>query len=127
MDRFPEDLGLCPDLSRLPSNVLDLIQNGNRGEYPSRSEADMAVCATMFRAGYSVDEVWMVMTDPANGISEPFFEENGERAEVHLELLISEARHAGGKKGGKHKHVATSRGPPEDNVTKNAGNERSNT
>ncbi len=94
MCRSLENLGLCPDLSRVPEEVLDLIQNGNRGEYPSRSEADMAVCATMFRAGYSVDEVWMVMTDPANGISEEFFEEDGKCAETHLELLISEAYEA---------------------------------
>ena len=89
-----ENLGLSPELSRLPSHVLDLIQNGNRGEYPSRSEADMAVCATMFRAGYNAAEVWMVMTEPVNGISETFFEEDGKCAETHLELLISEAHEA---------------------------------
>ncbi len=94
MGRSLEDLGLWPELSRLPSSVLDLVRNGNRGEYPHRSEAGAAVCTAMFRAGYGVDEVWMVMADPANGISEKFFEEDGERAEAHLELLISEAHEA---------------------------------
>ncbi len=94
MCRSLEDLGLSPELSRLSSNMLDLIRNGNRGEYPNRPEASEAVCAAMFQAGYVVAEVWIVMTDPANGISEGFFEEGGERAEVHLELLISEAYEA---------------------------------
>ncbi len=90
MGRFPEDLGLCPDLSRLPSNVLNLIRSGNHGEYPNRSEPNEVVCAAMFRAGYNVAEVWIVMTDPANCISEMFFKEDGERAETHLEQSISE-------------------------------------
>lgn len=68
----PENLGLVPDLSRLPSNMLDLIRSVNCGEYSSRSEARVAVCATMLRAGCGVDEVWMVMTDSANRISEGF-------------------------------------------------------
>ena len=91
MGRALENLGLCPDLSHLPSSVLDLVRNGNRGEYPHRSEDSVVVCAAMFRAGYGVDEVWMVMTDPANAISQKFFEEDGEQAEAHLEILISEA------------------------------------
>ena len=94
MGRALKDLGLSPELSHLPSNVLDLIQNGNCGEHPDRWEDYMAVCVAMFRAGYNVAEVWMVMTDPANGISEKFFEEDGERAEAHLELIISETYEA---------------------------------
>ncbi len=91
MGRSLENLGLSPDLSRLPSDVLDLIQKtAVCGEYLNHSEASEAVCAAMFRAGYSVAEVWMVMTDPANGISEMFFEEDGERAETHLEQSILE-------------------------------------
>jgi hypothetical protein len=65
-----ENLGLAPDLSRLPPKVQSLIKNGNRGEYPSRSEADWAVCVAMFRTGYGIDEVWIVMTSPENDISE---------------------------------------------------------
>ena len=91
MGRVSKDLGLSPELSRSPSNVLDLIQNGNRGEHPDRLEDYMAVCTAMLRAGYNVAEVWMIMTDPANGISEEFFEGGGERAEAYLEMLISEA------------------------------------
>ncbi len=90
MYQAPEDLGLRLTLSLLPAKVHDLIRNGNRGEYPNRPEASEAVCAAMFQAGYVVAEVWIVMTDPANGISEGFFEEDGERAETHLEQSISE-------------------------------------
>lgn len=93
MCRSLEDLGLCPDLSRVPEEVRNLIRHGNRGG-TNRSEAGVAVCAAMFQARYSVAEVWMVMTDPANGISETFFEEDGKCAETHLELLISEAHEA---------------------------------
>ena len=35
-----EELGLAPDLSRLPESVLELIRHGKGTEYPSRSEAD---------------------------------------------------------------------------------------
>jgi hypothetical protein len=44
----------------------------------------------MFRAGYGLDEVWMVMTNPENGISEKFYEK-GPRGEDYLELTISKA------------------------------------
>ncbi len=85
-----ENLGLAPDLSRVPEEVQNLIRHGNHGG-TSHSETGMAVCATMFRAGYSVAEVWMVVTDPLNGISEMFFEVGGKCAETHLEQSISEA------------------------------------
>ena len=85
-----EDLGLVPDLSRLPERIRDLVKHGNRGEYASRSEADWAACVGMFRAGYGVDEVWMVMTDPSNCISEKFFEK-GAQGEAYLELTVDMA------------------------------------
>jgi len=85
-----EELGLAPDLSRLPESVLELVRHGNGTEYPSRSEADWAVCVEMLRAGYGLDEVWMVMTSPENGISEKFYEK-GPRGEDYLELTISKA------------------------------------
>ena len=44
----------------------------------------------MFRAGYGLDEVWMVMTNPENSISEKFYEK-GARGEDYLELTISKA------------------------------------
>lgn len=85
-----EELGLTPDLSRLSEPVRQLIRHGNRGVYPSRSEADWRVCVAMFEAGYGTDEVWMVMTNPENGISEKFYENslNGER---YLDHTISKA------------------------------------
>ena len=105
-----EELGLSPDLSRLPESVLELIRHGNRTEYPSRSEADWAVCVEMFRAGYGLDEVWMVMTNPENGISEKFYEK-GARGEDYLELTISKAHaHWKSRHGGRRRtYVARKR------------------
>ena len=71
----------APELSRFSQRMRNLIRFGNRGEYQSRSEADMAACVALFGAGYALDEVWAVMTDPTNGISEKYFEKglDGER------------------------------------------------
>jgi len=91
MGHSPEELGLTPDLSRLPSRMQDLVRHGNHRKYPSCSETSVAVCAEMFRAHYGLDEVWMVMTIPANSISEVFFEKDGEDAEACLEKIISRA------------------------------------
>jgi hypothetical protein len=49
------------DLSRLSPRARALIRHGNAGAgspYPSRSEADFAVCLAMFGAGYEEAEVW---------------------------------------------------------------------
>ena len=59
-------------------------------EYRSRSNADMAVCVAMFGAGYSETQVWAVMTDPANGISEKFLEK-GRDGGRYLALTIGKA------------------------------------
>lgn len=91
MDQCSEDLGLRPDLSPLPSAVRDLIHHGSSNGDLDDSEAAVAVCAALFRAGYGVDEVWMIMTDPRNGISKGFFSLDGEQAEVWLDRVISEA------------------------------------
>jgi hypothetical protein len=87
----PKYLGPAPDLLRLSQTMQNLIRYGNRGEYQSRSEADMAACVGMFGAGYSVDEVWAAMTDPANGISEKFWEK-GRQGEQYLALTIGKAK-----------------------------------
>ncbi len=87
----PEDIGPVPDLSRLSRRMQNLIRHGNPGEYLSRSEADMAACVAMFGASYSEAEVWAVMTDPANGISEKFFE-MGRHGERYLALTIGKAK-----------------------------------
>lgn len=79
------------DLSRLSPRVRDLIVHGNRGEYPSRSDADFAACVAMFGAGYAEGQVWSVMSDPANGISEKLFEK-GRHGEAYLGLTIGKAR-----------------------------------
>ena len=70
--------------------MRDLIRDGNRGEYPSRSEADMAVCVAMLGAGYGVVEVWAVMSDPNNGISEKYVDK-GRQGERYLTLTMSKA------------------------------------
>lgn len=59
--------------------------------YPSRSEADFAVCLAMFGAGYEEAEVWAVMTDLENGISERALEK-GRHAKGYLALAIGKAR-----------------------------------
>ncbi|MBA3491556.1 MAG: hypothetical protein H0T55_05680 [Rubrobacteraceae bacterium] len=82
------------ELCRLSRRARSLIECGNSGAgspYPSRSEADFAVCLAMFGAGYEEAEVWAVMTDPANGISERTLEK-GRHAEGYLALTIGKAR-----------------------------------
>jgi hypothetical protein len=88
--RAPQYIRHDVDLSRLSPKVRDLIVHGNRGEYPSRSNADIAACVAMFGAGYAEAEVWAVMTDAANGISEKFFEK-GRHGEAYLGLTIGKA------------------------------------
>jgi len=88
-DDAPEELGLSPDISRLPREVRDAIWlGGGRGVGP-RDGARVAVCAAMFRAGYGAAEIWAVMTDPLNGVSADFFEQRGDLAEIALERIIS--------------------------------------
>ena len=87
----PQHIRHDVDLSRLSPRVRDLIVHGNRGEYPSRSDADFAACVAMFGAGYAETEVWAVMTDPANGISEKFLEKR-RHGEAYLALTIGKAR-----------------------------------
>lgn len=83
-----------PDLSRLSNRMRDLISRGNRGAgspYPSRSEVDFAVCLAMFAAGYSEADVWAVMTDAANGISEKY-RQKGRHGDAYLALTVGKAR-----------------------------------
>ena len=49
------------------------------------------MCLAMFGAGYEEAEVWAVMTDPANGISERSLEK-GRHAESYLALTIGKAK-----------------------------------
>ena len=82
------------DLSRLSTRARALVRLGNVGAgspYPSRSEADFAACLAMFGAGYEEAEVWAVMTDPSNGISEKVLEK-GPHAEGYLALTIGKAK-----------------------------------
>jgi putative DNA primase/helicase len=87
----PANLGPPPRLSRLSRKMQELIGHGNRGDYESRSDADFAACLAMFGAGYAETEVWAVMTDPANAISEKFFQK-GSDGERYLTLTIGKAR-----------------------------------
>ena len=86
----PADMSPPSQLSRLSRRMQDLIRHGNRGEYPSRSEADMAACVAMLGAGYNAAEVWAAMSDPNNGISEKY-REKGHQGERYLTLTISKA------------------------------------
>jgi hypothetical protein len=74
---------------RAPSSAWETPGQGS--PYPSRSEADFAVCLAMFGAGYEEGDIWAVMTDPANGISERALEK-GRHAEGYLALTIGKAK-----------------------------------
>ena len=81
-----------PDLSRLSRRVRRLISNGDSGgDYESRSEADFAVCIAMFSAGYDENDVWNVMSDPSNAISERY-RDRGRYGISYLVRTIGKAR-----------------------------------
>jgi hypothetical protein len=90
-DRSLETLGLAPDLSSLSREVLDLIRDGSRNGNLGGSEAAVAVCMEMLRAGYGAAEIWMIMTEPTYGISKLFFSIGATQAEDWLERIIREA------------------------------------
>ena len=80
------------DLTRLSGRALVRLGNAGAGRpYPSRSEADFAVCLAMFGADYEEAEVWAIITNPSNGISERTLEK-GPHAESYLALTIGKAR-----------------------------------
>lgn len=86
--------GRAPDLSRLTRRMRTLILSGNGAisdPYPSRSEADFAVCIAMFGVGYEEADVWAVMADPANAVSEKY-RGKGRHGEAYLARTISKAR-----------------------------------
>ncbi len=88
------DRGAAVDLSRLSGRMRDLIASGNAGAggpYPTRSEADFAVAIAMFGAGYDEREVWSVMTDPSNGVSDKYLEK-GRHGASYLLLTIGKAK-----------------------------------
>lgn len=45
------------DVPMLEARLLELIEKGNQGEFPSRSEADFAVVIGMIRARFSTEEI----------------------------------------------------------------------
>ena len=80
--------------SRLSPKMRELVELGNEGAgrlYPSRSEADFAVAIAMFGAGYDENDVWTVMTDRANGISEKY-RAKGVNGSSYLVHTIGKAR-----------------------------------
>ena len=91
MNQPLEALGLRPDLSRLPSEIRNLIRHGYRDGHVDCSEAIVEVCAAMFRTHFAVDEICMTLTDPTNAISNSFFSRDGELGEAYLERIISQA------------------------------------
>jgi len=86
--------GQTVDLSRLSGRMRGLSTCGNNAlgkPYDTRSEADFAVAIGMFGAGYDESDVWAVMTDPANGISERYLV-RGRHGVRYLALTIGKAR-----------------------------------
>lgn len=106
----PEGAEPTPDLTQLSRKMRTLVRHGNRSQYPSRSEADIAACVAMFGAGYSEAQVWAVMTDPANRISEKFLEKN-HHGERYLALTIGKARAVAGSSRARRRGVVRL-GPP---------------
>jgi len=82
------------DLSRLSGRMRTIIHLGNAdagSPYGSRSEADFAVAIAMFGDGYDEREIWTVLADPANGISERYLEKT-HHGDAYLALTIGKAR-----------------------------------
>ena len=82
------------DLGRLSPRMRGLIAHGNAASgrpYETRSEADFAVAIAMFGAGYDEADVRAVLTDPANGISERYFE-RGRYGSQYLAITLDNAR-----------------------------------
>lgn len=80
--------------TRLSARIQELIEGGNTAAgkpYKSRSEADFAVCIAMFGAGYEEADVWDVLTDPSNGISERY-RARGRHGPSYLVATITKAR-----------------------------------
>ena len=90
-DRSLETLGLAPDLSSLSREVVDLIRYRSHDRHLGCSEDIVAVCVELLWADYGVAEIWMILTDPNNGISEAFFSKDGKQAEAWLEWIVCEA------------------------------------
>ncbi len=86
------DLGLSPDLSRLPQETQHSIwYGGNHSDARFLDGSRISVCLAMLQAGYRTDEIWVVLTDPTNGISKEFFGESGIQAENALDQIINDA------------------------------------
>jgi hypothetical protein len=78
--------------------VRKLRRYGNVGAgspYHSRSETDFAVSLAKVGAGYKEAEVWTVMTDPTNGISETSLEK-GRHAEGESQVEDEASEHPKG-------------------------------
>lgn len=82
------------DLSRLSGRMRNLIAAGNTAAgkpYPTRSHADFAVAIAMFGAEFEEREVWAVLSDPSNGISERY-RDRGPHGYDYLFRTIDKAR-----------------------------------
>ncbi|MGF1473175.1 MAG: DNA-primase RepB domain-containing protein [Rubrobacteraceae bacterium] len=82
------------DLSRLSPRMRNLIVLGNTAAgkpYPTRSHADFAVAIAMFGARFEEREVWDVLSNPHNGISERY-RDRGRYGYDYLFRTIGKAR-----------------------------------
>lgn len=62
---------LCPDISKLPINVQELIREGDaEGKYTSRSEAVCAAVGLLYRHNFGADEITSIIH--ANAIGDRF-------------------------------------------------------
>jgi hypothetical protein len=80
--------GPRPMPRRLSPRMRRLIQTGNDGSYPSRSEADFAVACALVRAGYSDEEIVAVFAGHPQGIGQKY----AERGDRYLRCVIRGAQ-----------------------------------
>lgn len=75
----------------LPQKCITMIENGNEGTFPSRSEADYYVINSLVEAKATDNEIYSIFNNPHYKISEKVLEK-GKYADDYLRLTISKVR-----------------------------------
>ena len=79
----------------IDQHTQQLIEQGNKGKYSSRSEADWAVICRMVEVGYDDDQIRAVFTNPQYGISEKYLDNQKNQrgsGDKYLRFTIQKAR-----------------------------------
>lgn len=81
------------DSLKVSDKIKDLIKNGNSTEkynYPSRSEADMAVITGLLSSGYSNQVIERIFNENPSGIGEKYYEK-GKSKDKYIQHSIKSA------------------------------------